>query len=784
MASALLLRPLLRLSLRPLLRLLRTLNRHPAALAVAALSVGMPRAAAQEAPSSPAAEQTTLEANEIRGQPDLETVAEGNVELRRGDLVIRADRLSYNQPNDLARATGKVSLMRQGDRYSGSELQLKVERFEGFFLEPTYFFSRTQAGGTAKRLDFLGEQRASAIGATYTSCPADGSGDPAWLLSTDKIRLDFDKNEGIAEGAVLRFYGVPILGAPILSFPLSDERKSGWLPPSIGLDTKTGLQVAVPYYWNIAPNRDATLTPTVITKRGIGLDSEFRYLMPTYDGRLHLNVLPHDKLFGGERGAVNFGHVGLPWQGGAYSAKLTRVSDDDYWKDFPGNIDNLTPRLLPLDLQASQRFFGDAGGLGSWTTYARVHRWQVLQDPVSLIDAPYDRAPQLGVRTRQPMVGGLELAFETEVNRFTNPDGYQRIGSTARPTGTRWHAQGSISRPWVTPGWTLIPKLSVNAARYELDRPVLGGIERSDTRRLIPTFSVDSAWVLERDAQWFGRASRQTLEPRLLYVRTPFREQSHLPTFDSAEKDFNFESIYTDNAFSGIDRVSDAHQLTAGVTSRVLDAGNGAELLRLGVAQRFLFSDQRITPSGEPTTQRLSDLLLMGSSSLVKHWKFDAALQYNPETERTTRAILGARWSPGPYRTLNAAYRLKRGDSKQVELGWQWPVYGPAPGAGKRGTARSDCQGTWYSVGRINYSLLDSRITDSVLGVEYDAGCWIGRVVAKRLSTSQVEATTQLGFEIEFVGLSRLGTNPLRVLKDNVPGYRLLRDDPSTPVAP
>jgi LPS-assembly protein len=767
----------------------RGLAHAPVAWAVALLAAATAQAqgvtpgpatpAAVAPPHGTSAAETVLEANAIRGQPDGETTAEGDVELRRGDITVQADRLSYRQPDDLARASGNVRLLRQGDRYTGRELQLKVERFEGFFLEPTYFFSRMQAGGQAQPLDFLGENRASALGATYTSCPVDGSGDPAWLLSTDKIRLDFDKNEGVAEGAVLRFYGVPVLGAPILSFPLSDERKSGWLPPNFGLDTKTGLQVAVPYYWNIAPNRDATFTPTIITKRGFGLDSEFRYLMPSYEGTLRANLLPNDKLYGEGRSALNAQHEGRPWQGALYRAQVLRVSDDAYWKDFPGGVGSLTPRLLPADLRAEQRVQTDR--FGDWSSYLRVQRWQVLQDletPIEL--TPYDRAPQLGLSTRQTLPGGLEFSFQTEFNRFENPDGH--LARVLRPTGSRVHAIGAISRPWVSPGWTIVPKLSFNSARYDIERPAASGsgIERSEAQRTIPTFSLDSGWVFERDATWFARDVRQTLEPRLLYVRTPFRDQTGLPNFDSAAKDFNFESIYTDNAFSGIDRVSDAHQLTAGLTSRLIDAGNGAEVARLGLAQRFLFRDQRITPGDGPAlTQRFSELLLLGSTNIGRSWRFDGAVQYDPDTDRTTRAVLGARWSPGPYRTLNTVYRLKRGENEQVELGWQWPVYGPAPGVARRsfGSNSGECSGTWYSVGRVNFSILESRVTDSVLGLEYDSGCWIGRLVAKRLSTSRAEATTQIGFEIEFVGLSRLGTNPLRVLKDNIPGYRLLRDD-------
>jgi len=728
-----------------------------------------------------------VEAAEIRARPDVDVTAEGDVLFHQGKIDIRADRLSYDQLGDIARGQGKVRVSRDGNQYSGPDLQLQMQRFEGYFISPTYFFSRTQAGGTATRIDFLGEDVSVATGATYTSCPRDGSGDPAWLLSTDSVKMDFANNEGIAKGAVLRFYGVPILAAPTLSFPLTDARKSGWLPPTLGLDTKGGLQVSVPYYWNIAPNHDATLTPSIVAKRGVGLGTEFRYLEPGYEGGLKLNVLANDRLTGHSRGSLGLTHEGTLFGDGIYKASVARVSDDDYWKDFPRDYPGIAPRLLEANLQANKDF-------GDWSSYVRVQRWQVLQDPSNPIsETPYDRLPQIGLRGMQHLPAGFEFSLETEFNRFTNPDGNL---TPTRLTGSRVHALGVLSWPYVTPGWSLVPKLSFNAASYALDGPLTSGefAGRDRFGRTIPSFSLDSAWVLERESSWLGKSMRQTLEPRLLYVRTPYRAQADLPNFDSAAKDFNFDSIYTENTFSGVDRVSDAYQATAGVTTRMLDAQTGAEVLRLGVAQRFLFDDQRVTPDGTPFTQRVSDLLLLGSSSLSSKWKLDAGLQYSPDIKRTVRSVLSTRYSPGPYRTVNAAYRFTRDTlrlktdgsgefesnqdgSEQVEFGWQWPLYGPVRDAARRGTTEGNCSGTWYSAGRVSYSMRDRRVTDSVLGLEYDAGCWIGRVVAKRLSTSQVDATTQLGFEIEFVGLSRLGTNPLKVLKDNIPGYRLLRDD-------
>ena len=743
-----------------------------------------PSTALQPAPRGDAARRLPiiLNAQTVSGSPELEMVAEGNAEFRRGGMKISADKLRYEQADDLATALGNVRISRDGNVYTGPELQLKVQRFEGFFLNPTYHFARTGAGGVAKRIDFLDEQRAVATTANYTSCPVDGSGDPAWLLTTTKVNLDFGTNTGVAEGAVLRFYGVPILAAPRLSFPLSDERKSGWLPPSMGLDSKSGFQFSMPYYWNIAPNRDATITPEISTRRGPSVEGEFRYLEPSYRGDVKLNLMPNDRVTGISRYALTAGHDTDFGNDLLLKMRVLRVSDDDYWKDFPRDVSSsLTPRLLASDFQISRPF-------GDWRTYARVQKWQVLQtlDPVTRIDAPYERAPQIGARYAGRIGPGLELGFETEFNRFTNPTD---ASLTPRPAGNRVHALGSVAWPYITPGWTLTPKVSFNAASYSVDsvaQPVgssTGTNLAAAGTRVIPTVSLDSAWVFERETSFFGKSVRQSLEPRLLYVNTPYRDQTGLPNFDAYPKDFNFDSIFTDNAFSGVDRVSDAHQVTAGVTTRFINPETGAERLRLGIAQRYLLRDQLVTPDAQPLTRRFSDVLLLGSTSVIPSWSLDASVQYSPDSNSVTRSILGARYSPGPFRTVSATYRLTRGLSEQVELGWQWPLYGPTPDAASAvarrnagGEGGGNCKGSWYGVGRINYSTLERRLVDAIVGVEYDAGCWIGRVVATRQSTGFSEATTRLLFQLELVGLSRLGSNPLQVLKDNIPGYKLLRD--------
>lgn len=738
-----------------------------------------------------------VEADRLRGTPGQESIAEGGAVLTRGPVTLRAERISYRPPTDQAEAEGRVFISRDGNLFRGRALSLQLERHEGEFIEPSYFFARTQAGGEARRFVFLGERRGRAESATYSSCPP---GDPAWVMSADQVDLDFDANEGVARGAVLRFQGLPILAAPRLSFPLTEQRKSGWLPPTLNLDSKSGLDVQVPYYWNIAPDRDLTITPRVYSRRGAGVAGEYRHLAVEDRGSLEASVLPGDRLADRDRWLADVRHLGrlgaplaeperLPLLD--YRLRWLRVSDDDYWKDFSRHALGLTPRLLPSEAYAAHRRDGD---LGETTFYGRVQRYQVLQgtDPLSAIVSPYHREPQVGVR-QLGRLQGFEWRWELEANRFVNPD-------PGLPDGNRAHLLGSVARPFRplgSSGWIVTPRLSLNSASYDVDATP-GGQPGRRSSRTIPTASLDSLWVFERDTTWFDRGVVQTVEPRLQYVRTPYKAQDEVPAFDSAPNDFNIASIFAENAFSGVDRVSDANQLTAGLTTRFLDTATGAESLRLGAVQRVLFADQRITPDGKPLTQRLSDLLLFGSTSIVPRWSFDGTMQYSPQTDRVERQVLGLRYSPGPLRTVNAAYRFNRDATDQLQLGWQWPLNAPGRehaaamlardqaaaergennllrfGAGRTGAG---CAGGWYSVGNLRYSRRDDRITDALLGLEYDSGCWIARVVAERLSTGRTEATTRLLLQLELVGLSRLGSNPLSTLRDSIPGYRPLRDE-------
>ena len=719
---------------------------------------------------------TFLYGERVTGRTDLDTVIEGDAMLRRGDLVIRAEWLEHYQPDDLAKARGNVHINRAGNVYEGPLLELKVDAFEGFFLQPRYQF--LQGGhGQADRVDFLDDKRAVITNATYTTCRRlpGPSWMPDWILKAASMTLDYEEDVGVAKGAVLSFKGLPILPVPYLSFPLSDQRKSGFLPPTIGLDNVNGAELTVPYYWNIAPNRDGKISPTLMTKRGVNLGAEFRYLEANYAGTVGATWMPSDALRGSDRWSLSsvysgvldtrlaaVGTVGL-------NVSLNRVSDDNYWKDFTRDTNSsLTQRLLANDATVTW-------GRGDFSASIRALKWQTLQDVESPIVPPYDRLPQLVGRYARSL-GGFDISVDADHTQF---DADRNL--TGQPNARRTFGLGQVSRTWDNAAGFIRPKLQLHATDYQFDAPLANGALSAS--RVVPTFSLDSGLVFEREASYFGRDLLQTLEPRLFYVATPFRNQSLLPNYDSGANDFSFATIFTENAFVGNDRISDNNLLTLGLTTRLLDPKDGVEVARLGLAQRLRLEDQIVTlPGGVPVVERFSDVLLGAGLNWNPRWSLDSTIQFNPKTELSTRATVGARYSPGNYRVVTGAYRFQRDSSEQIDVGWQWPLNDLWGDKGQDlGEGRGLGEGRWYSVGRLNFSLSDRKLVDAVIGLEYDAGCWLARFVVEQLQTSLVSTNQRIMFQLEFVGFARVGANPLKSLKDNIPRYQYLREQIGAP---
>ncbi len=714
----------------------------------------------------------------LQATNERETVVEGHAQLRKPGTVIQADRLEYNQVEDRAKAIGNVRINRGGNVYAGPALELRVEAFEGYFEQPSYQFLPNDAHGKAERADFLDATHAVVHKATYTTCKRLPGPDwmPAWILRATSIELDTEEDVGIAHGGVLSFQGLPILPVPAISFPLSEKRKSGLLPLTVGVDSLNGTEISVPYYWNIAPNRDATITPTNMSLRGVDVGVEFRYLEPVSNGVLRANYMSADQLRHSDRwgvamtqsgvldtGVPAIGLVGLDFN-------INRVSDDNYWRDFTRASAALTQRLLPSDVRASW-------GKGGFSTGLHLLKWQTLQDPTAPILPPFDRMPQITARYDHNVGQGWDWSVEGDFTRFeADPT------LTLQSNASRGFALAQISRPWIAPQGFLTPKLQWHASSYQFDTALANGAVTADS--VVPTFSLDSGLVFERDASLWGVNIVQTLEPRAFYVYTPYRNQSHLPNYDTGSNDFNFASIYTENAFVGHDKIADNNLLTLGLTSRYLDSQTGAQLARFGIAQRMRFEDQRVTlNSTVPAAEAgFSDVLLGAAVNVFDRWTLDSTVQYNVKTDQSVRSTVAASYNPGNYRVLNAAYRFQRGLSEQVDVSWQWPLndlWGDV--GGDLGAGRGQGPGRYYSVGRLNYSLDERRLVDTVMGVEYDAGCWLGRVVLQRVQTSNSTSTENLIFQLEFVGFTRLGVGSQKTLTQNISRYQNLRESGDLP---
>ena len=737
-----------------------------------------------------------VKGQEITARPDMDLVIEGQASIRRPGLAVSADRVDYDQTQDVVDAQGQVRISTPTSVFTGPHLRLKVDSFQGTFEKPDFELYSSGGYGQAAEVEFVDNSRTILRQANYTTCRRTPGPEwlPAWLLKATKLTVDEEESTIQAEGVQFRFQDVPIFAAPSISLPLTNERKSGLLPPLLSIDTVNGVEAAQPYYFDIAPNRDATVTTHVMSQRGVAVDSEFRYLERDYGGQVRLNLMPSDKLRNERRWGLSSQHnggidTGLDSVGRiGLGLTLNRVSDNNYWRDFPRSGLVLTQRVLPSTGVLSW-------GRGDFSMSAQVQRWQNLQEAAP----PYDRAPQITMRYGQWNAEGLDWSVVGDTTRFEAD--YSRVASLVSAgilprNGERSFVQAQVSRPWIRPWGFVTPKLQLHATRYQMDRALDNGA--TAVNRVLPTFSLDSGLVFERETRWFGRDVLQTLEPRAFYARTPYKDQSMLPLYDSGATDFNLSTIYSENTYVGHDRLADNDALTLGVSSRFFDATSGAEMLRVGVAQRIRFSDQLVGLSNTSPAAKtgLSDILFGAGIRWDDRWSFDATLQANNQTHDIARTTLQARYSHSPYRVINAAYRANNQitpNSEFVDVGWQWPLsdlVGNTDRQAETAWSRTPGQGLgpdrWYTVGRLNYSLKERSLVDTLLGLEYDAGCWLGRVAFQRLQTnistaSATSATSRILFQLEFIGFARVGVSPLKSLSDNIPRYQYLRDSTVQP---
>jgi LPS-assembly protein len=685
-----------------------------------------------------------VEADRIQGHQGGAMEAEGSARLRKRGAAVFADHLYFAFPNQELSARGNLRFEFRGNVVKGESMTYNVRDESGVIEKPEYYIFDLDAHGSAERMVAENRDKFRVDKASYTNCEV---GDDDWFLKADRLDLDRARDLGVARNATLVFKGVPLIYSPYLDFSLSGSRKSGLLPPSIGQTAKSGFEMTIPYYFNIAPNYDATLAPRLLARRGVLLNTEFRYLEPGFNGELRGEYLPDDRLFQESRYGYSAQHrqdFGYGFTGGL---NLQGVSDDFYFTDLSDKIAVTSQTNLPRE--GNLAYNG-----GWWNANARVQTFQTLQDPLAPVVPPYERVPQLTLLGTRPTALGVDFGVRGELVEFQHP---------TRINGRRDTLYPSLSLPLKTSYFYLTPKAGYHYTRYTLEE------SRSGITREVPIYSVDSAVTFERDTEFFGNGFTQTLEPRLYYVYIPFRPQSQIPNFDTAVSDFNLAQIFTENQFSGGDRINDADQLTAALTSRLVRPSDGSEQLRVTLAQRYYFSDQKVTldPSFVPRSSNRSDILAGVSGALTPQWSAEALAQYSMVEDQTERANFTVQYRPDVGKVMNFGYRFTRDSLEQVDWSAQWPI-----------TSK------WSGVARWNYSTRDKRVIEGLAGLEYNAGCWVTRMVAHRFVSATDEYTTSFFLQLELTGVSRVGLNPLDTLRQNISGYTKSNESPRNERSP
>lgn len=765
-------------------------------------------------------EAIVIDGDKLELHLDRQMRAIGNASIHRGKQDIFGDVLEYDVQNDELHAVGNVRLELGDANVRGPELNMrlseslgdmreatinitkalatKAQRSAGFTPakatqlvqqplmdltaqandNPTSLapFSTTlgsaplpaQSRGDASILFFEGPDKKRLLDARYTTCKV---GVEDWYLKAKELKLNGYSESGTAKNGYVEFKGVPIIYSPYIAFSYGGQRKSGFLAPSYGTTSLSGFEFSVPYYWNYSPNRDATITMRELSKRGVQLQGQFRYLEEQYSGIANMEYLPSDNQTGNNRYYANLKHqqnLGNGWTAG-YAFEKT--SDNLYFSELSTRITTTSRVLLPQQFNVD---YADE----IWRFNGIAQKFQTL-DGVSY---PYERLPQLTL-TGSKYYGDIKANLYTQLVAFNTNS--SNINAAGLATGTRLTAYPSISETFNRSYGYITPKVGVHMTNYTLnnDPNNLGSQQRS-----VPILSIDSGLYFDRELKLANRAYAQTLEPRLFYAYIPNTDQSNIPVFDSGVIDLNFSSLFAENQFSGNDRINNANQISAGLTTRFIESDTGVQRLSATIGQRYYFSDQKVALDYKnPAAFRQSnssDIIAGLSANLKTNWKVDAFFRYNTLASQTASTTITSRFSPEPGKVLNLSYSQRNDAVSTLYFGPTTTNANIAAAIAAANVDQFNVSGQWplkpgwFAVGRVNYSLQTKQMIESLAGVEYNAGCWIARSVIQRISTIATIPTATSGnanyalfFQLELGGLASIGTDPLGIIKRSVPGY-------------
>jgi LPS-assembly protein len=660
----------------------------------------------------------------------------GDVRVTEGERELRAEDVQYDASDSAFKITGAIEYTDPQVHVKGSGGGSYSATGGADFASAEFELRDRAARGAADRMQLTPTGVIQLAGVRFTTCPAN---DTAWQLSADQITMDTRTQLGTGRGARVDFKGVPIMYLPWLSFPLGTQRKSGFLFPSLGHSTRSGVQFVVPYYWNIAPNADLTFEPAFYGRRGLDIAGQFRYLTRAQRGKLAVNYLPSDQLADQDRSRVRLEHVAnLPYQL-RFVIDAENVSDPDYFEDFAqGQEGTSTPFVERL----ARLTFRDE----HWRFAAEAQHFQTIDEELPQADRPYARSPRI-VANADFGWGPAQLVrygFDSELVNFDRSVGI---------TGWRMDVMPTVGLDISGAGYFLRPGIAWRHTSYELDDVQAG--EETSRSRTLPVTSLDTGLIFERDAGSQGQR-RVTLEPRLLYLNIPFRDQDDLPIFDTALPDLNLVQLFRTNRFVGADRVSDADQLSVGVTTRLLDTEDGTQYLAATLGQTYYFESPRVRLPDEPAgTRNSSDVIAQLALTAYKNWNADLGLQWNPDLSRSERAQVNIQYLPGPERVINLGYRMQRDRLQQAEVSGAWPI-------GQR----------WAGFARLVHDFQEDTTLDRFAGLEYRSCCWRLRFLGRRFVSSRTgEQDSGFYVQLELTGLASVGSAADTFLAGAIRGY-------------
>ncbi|MDH5767050.1 MAG: LPS assembly protein LptD, partial [Gammaproteobacteria bacterium] len=560
-------------------------------------------------------DETRISAKQVQNAAGDITSFSDEVIIERNQLRLSADKVIFDRPQQKLEILGNIHIDAENLSINSDTGWLELKTNQGEFNNSHYYLPGSHFRGSTPGLSIDNGKQTLLIDSSFTSCPENNND---WSLNTSRLKLDHETQTGTARHAVLWFKSIPLFYTPYISFPLGEERRSGFLMPQFGSSSSRGGELGIPWYWNIAPNQDAVITPRVMKKRGTQLKTDYRYLTESSRGDINIEYLDKDKQLKEQRHLlkwVNHSDIG---QSVDFDLLINDASDTDYLEDLGSSIDISNTTHLERNARLSYNH-------QPWTVKLFSQSYETLDTNIAVNNRPYRRLPQITITAS-------DTIFKSDFTWSLNSEWVDfKHESNNKINGQRFDAHPKLSWPLTGNAWYLVPSSGLHHSSYSLTDSTGNKLDIKD--RNLSISSIDAGLFFEREA---GSDLIQTLEPRLFYLYIPYRDQSTIPLFDTGQYDFSFSQLFRENRFTGVDRIGDTNQLSFALTSRLLDTSSGNEYLSMSIGQIFYNQNRAVSLDNSIDTKNQSDTIAEISSQW-RNLKTRATVQWNPETREADK---------------------------------------------------------------------------------------------------------------------------------------------------